>query len=95
MRLLSIETGYRDTEGLSYLTDDTDVHGLNSVKIPAYRQAGVTSVRNFLLNSEQKLERSPEVSGQEKPNQGADADNHKPKTKNHKLAIFAAMIHLR
>ena len=33
MRLLSRETGYRDTEGLSYLTDYTDVHGLNSVKI--------------------------------------------------------------
>ena len=46
MRLLSMETGYRDTEGLSYLTDYTDVHGLNSVKIPAYRQAGATSVRN-------------------------------------------------
>ena len=33
MRLLSIETGYRDTEGLSFLTDYTDLHGSNSVKI--------------------------------------------------------------
>ena len=31
MRLLSIETGYRDTEALFYLTDYTDVHGSNSV----------------------------------------------------------------
>jgi len=44
MRLLGGETGYRNKEALFYLTDYTDVHGSNSVKIPVCRQAETLKV---------------------------------------------------